>query len=176
MCDIIIDIPTILEYGPNILEKRSLESILCKTPYFHVRLIQHNTEFLLQIFYFDPVQLKPFGLHCVSETSNLALTFYCVSSISKMSSTKNIHHQTFSWIDCINSSITKANRNKLRIDPWRSPISTEKCSESPSIVLTQVFVPIYMSFITLTYNRDTLNLQTPTKSMHSPFKVNKHHM
>ncbi|KAG5590349.1 hypothetical protein H5410_040863 [Solanum commersonii] len=49
-------------------------------------------------------------------------------------------------MDRVNSSITKANRNGLRADPWFNPTSTGKCPESPPTLLTRVLALIHVLY------------------------------
>ncbi|KAG5604826.1 hypothetical protein H5410_026318 [Solanum commersonii] len=66
MCDILIDVTTILDYRPKILKTFSLRNDLCCKSHFRICLFHHITEFAPQIFCFDPTQPEPFGLQRLS--------------------------------------------------------------------------------------------------------------
>lgn len=66
--------------------------------------------------------LKPLGSRFWLQTSHLLLTLSFVSTINSLSSLNNIQHGNSPWICRVNSSITKTNKNKLRVNPWSNPI------------------------------------------------------
>jgi len=96
MCDIIIDVPSSLDLRPNILRTLFLGDILRGKAYFHIGLIQRNTEFAHQILYFGPSQPKPFGLQSLSPELQSTLTLFHVSLISSFTFANNIQYGTSS--------------------------------------------------------------------------------
>ncbi|PHT42994.1 hypothetical protein CQW23_17019 [Capsicum baccatum] len=81
-------------------------------------------------------------------SSNLQLSINSALSLA-MSYANNIYHSTSPWICRVNSSIIKANKNKLKYDPTCNPVTTGKCYESLSIDLTRVLALSDISLIAL---------------------------
>ena len=77
----------------------------------------------LHSMYFVLVRInrKPLDSWAFRQISNLTLTSLLVSSIKTISSAKNVHQGTSSWINLIRSSITSAKSYGLKEDPWCKP-------------------------------------------------------
>lgn len=111
------------------------------------------------------LSLKPLESRIYLQTSRLSKNLQrmsCRSILYYLQITYTMRHRLE---NATYLSVTKANRNELKVDLWCNHITIEKFSEPPTI-LTWILAPMYMSLFVLMYVRGTpLNSTTPRTSV-----------